>query len=102
MGKVIAGMTMSLDGFVNDRRGDAGPLYPNLAELRETEWLQEVIRTTGAVVMGRHSYDMAQATCLNRFPQIWIQHLPAIATDLIYPPIVNEYLNEGRSGESHR
>jgi dihydrofolate reductase len=33
-------------------------LYPDLVELRQTEMLQEEIRTTGAVVMGRHSYNM--------------------------------------------
>jgi len=59
MGKAILGMTMSLDGFVNDRDGDVGCLYPDLEALRETELLQEAIRTTGAVVMGRHAYDMA-------------------------------------------
>lgn len=59
MGKVILGMTMSLDGFVNDRNGDVGLLYPDLEALRQTEVLQEAIRTTGAVVMGRHAYDMA-------------------------------------------
>jgi dihydrofolate reductase len=59
MVKVILGMTISLDGFVNDRKGDVGRLYPDLEALRETEVLQEAIRTTGAVVMGRHAYDMA-------------------------------------------
>jgi len=59
MGKIIIGMTMSLDGFVNDRNGDVGRLYPDLEALRKTEMLQEAIRTTGAVVMGRHAYDMA-------------------------------------------
>ncbi len=60
MGKVVGGMTMSLDGFVNDRNGDVSRLYPDLAELRKTELLQEIIKTTGAVVMGRHAYDMAE------------------------------------------
>jgi dihydrofolate reductase len=60
VGRVVGGMTMSLDGFVNDRHGDVGPLYPNPDELRQTELLNEAIRTTGAVVMGRRSYDMAQ------------------------------------------
>jgi len=60
MGKVVGGMTMSLDGFVNDRNGDVSRLYPDLAELRKAELLQEAIKTTGAVVMGRHAYDMAQ------------------------------------------
>jgi dihydrofolate reductase len=59
MGKVIVGMTMSLDGFVNDRNGDVDWLYPDLEALGKTELLQESIRTTGAVVMGRHAYDMA-------------------------------------------
>ncbi len=59
MGKVIGGMTLSLDGFVNDPHGDVSRLYPDLSELRTTEMLQEEIQTTDAVVMGRHSYNMA-------------------------------------------
>lgn len=31
MGKVIIGMTMSLDGFVNDRNGSISRLYPDLS-----------------------------------------------------------------------
>lgn len=60
MAKVIVGMTVSLDGFVQDRNGSVSHLYPNLADLQETELLQQAIRETGAVVMGRHAYDMAQ------------------------------------------
>ena len=60
MGKVILGTTMSLDGFINDRNGDVSRLYPDLDALRKTEVLQESIRTTGAAVMGRRAYDMAQ------------------------------------------
>jgi len=59
MAKVIVGTTMSLDGFMNDRQGSLGRLYPNLEDLRETEMLQESMRSTGAVVMGRHAYDLA-------------------------------------------
>ena len=59
MGKVIVGTTMSLDGFIKDRNGSVEPLYPDLDALRETEMLQESICSTGAVVMGRHAYDMA-------------------------------------------
>jgi dihydrofolate reductase len=59
MGKVIFGMTVSLDGFVEDKTGSVARLYPDLAALGETEMLQEEIRTTGAVVMGRRTYDMA-------------------------------------------
>ncbi len=59
MGRVILGMTMSLDGFINDKNGDVSRLYPDLEALRKTEILQESIKRTGAVVMGRHAYDMA-------------------------------------------
>lgn len=59
MGKVIVGMTMSLDGFVEDKNGSVARLYPDLEALRETESLQQAMRETGAVVMGRHAYDMA-------------------------------------------
>jgi dihydrofolate reductase len=59
MARVIVGTTMSLDGFIADRTGDLSRLYPDLGELRKTEMLQESIRTTGAVVMGRHAYDLA-------------------------------------------
>jgi hypothetical protein len=30
MGKVIAGTTMSLDGFMNDRNGSVSRLYPDI------------------------------------------------------------------------
>lgn len=59
MTKVVLGMTMSLDGFVEDRHGSVAPLYPDLAALGETESLQAAIRDTGAVVMGRRAYEMA-------------------------------------------
>jgi dihydrofolate reductase len=60
MAKVLVGTTMSLDGFINDRNGSVQRLYPDLDALRKTEMLQEEIRTTGAVVMGRRAYDMAE------------------------------------------
>lgn len=60
MAKVIGGMTISLDGFINDRTGSVERLYPDLAELRESEMLKESMANTGAVVMGRRAYDMAQ------------------------------------------
>jgi len=34
IGKVIGGMTVSLDGFVNDRNGSVEHLYPDLDALR--------------------------------------------------------------------
>lgn len=60
MGKVVAGMTMSLDGFVTDRKGDVGRLYPDFQTLPDTAIWADAIRNTGAVVMGRRSYDMAE------------------------------------------
>jgi dihydrofolate reductase len=51
---------MSLDGFVNDRSGSVARLYPDLDQLRDTESLQESIRNTGAVVMGRNAFAMAE------------------------------------------
>lgn len=60
MGNVIIGATISLDGFMNDRDGDISRLYPDFDVLHETEMLKEEIRATGAVVMGRRSYDMGQ------------------------------------------
>jgi dihydrofolate reductase len=60
MGKVVIGMRTSVDGFVADRDGDSSPLYPDLGELRENEVVKQAIESTGAVILGRHSYDMAE------------------------------------------
>lgn len=54
--KVIIDMAMSLDGFIADQQNQS--LYP-IGDLQNTEALNELIRTTGAVIMGRHAYDMA-------------------------------------------
>ncbi len=37
MGKVVFGMAMSLDGFVNDRHGSVARLYPDMAAMDESE-----------------------------------------------------------------
>jgi hypothetical protein len=47
MSTVRAGMTMSLDGFVNDRNGSVKLLYPDMTAVRQTEVLQEAILATG-------------------------------------------------------
>jgi dihydrofolate reductase len=60
MGKLIVGMTMSLDGFVNDRAGSVEQLYPDFDALRESQILQESMGNTGAVLMGRHTFDMGE------------------------------------------
>ena len=59
MAKVRLGMTISIDGFVADRAGDSGMLYPDLAELRDTDYMRREIDEAGAVLMGRHTFDMA-------------------------------------------
>jgi dihydrofolate reductase len=83
MPRVIAIMTVSLDGFVNDRHGRVDRLYPDLEQWRKTEVLQELIRTTGAVVMGRHAYDMAEGDFTGYELQVPIfvltHHVPAVA-----------------------
>src|SRR5688572_17558525 len=83
MGKIIVGMTMSLDGYVNDRNGGVGRLYPDLEALRQTDVLQEAINKTRAVVMGRHAYDMANGDFTGYEFQVPIfvvtHHVPAKA-----------------------
>src|SRR5690349_12870130 len=60
MGKVILGITISLDGFVNDGSGSVEALYPGLAAWRVSESGKESIQGTGAMVMGRNSYAMSE------------------------------------------
>ena len=61
MAKVIVGVTLSIDGFVADRNGNAGRLYPDLAALRQTAYMKDAIEQTGAVLMGRRTFEMADA-----------------------------------------
>jgi dihydrofolate reductase len=56
--KVIGGMTISLDGFIADESGDLRPLYPDLEELRDSEYMEELVAVTGSAVMGRHTYEL--------------------------------------------
>jgi dihydrofolate reductase len=60
MGKVVFGMTMSLDGFINDRNESVSALYHDLDTLRDTEPMMESMQNTGAVVMGRNAFAMAE------------------------------------------
>ena len=59
MGKVIAGMSMSLDGFINDGEGSVDGLYSDFSELHDAPVFQKMVEDTGAVIMGRHTYEMA-------------------------------------------
>jgi dihydrofolate reductase len=61
LAKVIVGMTISIDGFVADQNGNAGRLYPDLAALRHTAYMKDAIEQTGAVLMGRRTFEMADA-----------------------------------------
>jgi len=60
MGKVILGVTISLDGFAEDRNGSVGALYPDLDLLHNTEVLRESQRNTGSVVMAWKEFAMAE------------------------------------------
>ena len=51
---------MSVDGFINDRNSSVAALYPDLDTWRYTEPGRESIQNTGAVVMGRNSFAMAE------------------------------------------
>jgi dihydrofolate reductase len=61
LAKVIVGMTVSIDGFVADQNGNAGRLYPDLAALRHTAYMKDAIGQTGAVLMGKRTFEMADA-----------------------------------------
>ena len=58
MARVIAGMTISLDGFVADAEGKVDRLYADLAALRRTPAMEATIAATGAVLMGRRTFEM--------------------------------------------
>jgi dihydrofolate reductase len=60
MASVIAGMTTSLDGFVADRGGAVDRLYPDLAALQGTDYMNAAIDATGAVLMGKRTFEMAE------------------------------------------
>ena len=65
MRKIIAGMTMSLDGFINDRNGSAESLSPDFPELLDAPLFKEQVQNTGAVIMGKSVYEMAD-------PFMWV------------------------------
>lgn len=60
MGKVVLGVTISLDGFAEDISGSVGALYPDLELLHTTDVLKESIQTPGAVVMAWKEFAMAE------------------------------------------
>jgi dihydrofolate reductase len=52
-------MSISLDGFINDKDGGVGKLYTDFKELHDVASFKEMIKNTGAAIMGRHTYEMA-------------------------------------------
>ena len=58
MTRVIAGLTLSLDGFFEDADGSAAALYTDLDDLRDSAYMKALQAETGAVLMGRRTYDM--------------------------------------------
>lgn len=60
MGKVMAGMTVSLDGFMN-----AESVNGDFELLLQAPSFKEMLENTGAVIMGRNVYEMAD-------PFLWI------------------------------
>ena len=99
MGNVIVGATLSLDGFMSDRHGDISRLYPDLEALRRTEMLQEEIRTTGAVVMGRRAYDMAEGDLTDYEYQVPIfvltHHVPEQAVKGVNDQLTLTFVTDG-------
>jgi dihydrofolate reductase len=60
MAKVTFVVAMSLDGFVSDCNGAIDTLYPDFAALRSSDLMREMVERTGAVLMGRRTFEMAE------------------------------------------
>jgi dihydrofolate reductase len=58
MAKVIIGISMSLDGFINDAKGSPDLLYTDFEAMQNSKMMQESIANVGAVIMGRHMFDL--------------------------------------------
>jgi dihydrofolate reductase len=70
MGKVISGISMSVDGFVTgpnvtreQQLGDGGEVlhqWLHRPDPRDTELMAEMGKDVGSILMGRRSYDLAE------------------------------------------
>jgi dihydrofolate reductase len=58
MSNVIFQIIMSLDGYINDSRGSVKSLYPDYKRYRNSSLVEESIKNTGAVLMGRKTFEM--------------------------------------------
>jgi dihydrofolate reductase len=101
MGKVIVGVAMSLDGYSADRHGSLEPLYPSLDALTQTDVLREAIRDTGAVVMGRNSFNMGSLEYWSagdyefRVPIFVVTHQPPDPRPTDTPPLTFTFVTSG-------
>jgi hypothetical protein len=59
-------MTVSLDGFLEDRDGSQRRLYTDLQDIRDSDFLQGWIAETGAVLMGRRTFAGGAAPASSR------------------------------------
>src|SRR4051812_18026835 len=59
MSRVIAGLTVSLDGFFQDADGKFAALYSDFGELMDSAYMKTSQAETGAVLMGRRTFDEA-------------------------------------------
>src|SRR4051812_17825930 len=59
MARAIAGMTVSVDGFVQDAEGSAAALYTDLADLQDSPYMTAMQDETGAVLLGRCTSEIA-------------------------------------------
>jgi dihydrofolate reductase len=71
MSKVIADITMSLDGYVTPPSGDVDELHTWVMEQDavESEILESATAATGAVVMGRRLFDIVDR------PNVWTREM---------------------------
>ena len=53
-------MTVSVDGFVADPTGSPAQPYTDLGDLQGSAYMDAMIAETGAVLMGRRTFGMAE------------------------------------------
>src|SRR5438128_835697 len=59
MSRVIAGLTVSLDGYFVDADGAFSMLYSDFEQLMDSAYMKASQADTGAVLMGRRTFDEA-------------------------------------------
>jgi len=101
MSKLIVGMTLSLDGYMNDASGSVAPLYTDFDALLDFAPMLEAIRDTGAVLMGRRTFAMAAdpdeyaATYEFRVPLFVLTHTPPARHPREAPPLTFTFVTTG-------